>query len=66
MTIVAFLKSHWSTIAAIVVAIWGAVGTQVQAYVAAHQGATVAIGVIVTILTAISPTPQSFWKGAKS
>jgi hypothetical protein len=60
---VSFLKAHWTLIVSLAVAIWGVVGTQVQAYVTAHPSWTVVIGVIGAILAHLSPSPVTYWKG---
>ena len=55
--VLALLKKYWPTIVAVAVAVWGVVGTAVQAAVAAHPNLVAVLGPLVVVLAHLLPSP---------
>jgi hypothetical protein len=54
-----FLKKYWPTIVLIAGAVWGVVGTQVQAAVSAHPSLVAVLGPLVIALAHLLPSPAA-------
>ena len=51
------LKKWWPTILAIIVAVWGVVGTQIQAVISAHPVWVTSLGAAGVIVAHLLPSP---------
>jgi len=57
--LLSLLKKYWPTIVLIAGAVWGVVGTQIQAAVSAHPSLVAVLGPLVVALAHLLPSPVS-------